>query len=396
MVKRQGTMKLSKNLRRKRLNGPYDAESMPNPISKKKRAVSFESRRSRPITVKTSAMRDITNKINRPLSFASLPSRQCRVPKRSRETERDASSGMSPALAHWIDVEKRNRPSPKYLTLFQPYLTKSIRTFVVDTMKYYHKCPCDFTDVGDDGIRRPRTTSMELSTLFLAVNIFDRYMEKVPIIFHINQIGHLLSVGAACMWIATKIEDIHTPHPRILYKHVNPNPSVTWKDILAIEVKILRVLNYRVWIPTVPDFIGLFLTMTSLKRTAQNERVAREMCDAIATETLGYYPTLKYSSSLIAASILSIANNLLFRHEWPISLEQRTGIDKATISPCAVMIFDLIKKKNRETDCDAETNASFCARVESIMARHQAEKNGTHRSMTCSSRERLTGCCVMF
>ncbi|GJP29036.1 hypothetical protein CLOM_g38 [Closterium sp. NIES-68] len=89
-------------------------------------------------------------------------------------------------------------------------------------------------------------------TLFLAVNIFDRYLATT----HVPR-KHIQLVGATCILIAAKYEEIYAPLVAEIEKLVCG--SYTRGHLLMMEKQILNKLSFKLSIPTCYVFAARFL-----------------------------------------------------------------------------------------------------------------------------------------
>jgi transcription initiation factor TFIIIB Brf1 subunit/transcription initiation factor TFIIB len=89
---------------------------------------------------------------------------------------------------------------------------------------------------------------MNISTLYLAVSLIDRYLEKNKSCRESLQL-----VGISALFTASKIEDIYPP-PLSDFVAVTDN-SVDKKQILDMESKIVTSLNFSFTVPYPLDFL---------------------------------------------------------------------------------------------------------------------------------------------
>jgi cyclin B len=95
------------------------------------------------------------------------------------------------------------------------------------------------------------TTSHE--TYFRAANLIDLYLKKTWK-RHVDADLHL--IGVACMFIATKIEDVYHIPLSDFIKRVAHN-KFTEKDLKEKEMEILQILNYQVYFPTLLNSLSM-------------------------------------------------------------------------------------------------------------------------------------------
>merc|ERR1740121_1923782 len=80
-------------------------------------------------------------------------------------------------------------------------------------------------------------------TLFLSVNIIDRYLSVRPVAR-----SKLQLLGVVAMFIAAKFEEIDPPKVRE-FVHITDR-TYPKEEILSMEVKVLMALEYQIAVPT--------------------------------------------------------------------------------------------------------------------------------------------------
>merc|ERR1719355_296187 len=84
-------------------------------------------------------------------------------------------------------------------------------------------------------------------TLFLTVNLIDRYLSRMPVMRRRLQL-----VGVVAMFVAAKFEEISPPE---LHDWVYiTDKAYTNEDVLVMEVTMLNTLNFQVMVPTAAHF----------------------------------------------------------------------------------------------------------------------------------------------
>ena len=89
---------------------------------------------------------------------------------------------------------------------------------------------------------------LEPETLFLTINIIDRFVERAPVTMNDLQL-----IGAAAMLIACKYEEIMSPEVCNKYSYkkkvedfsIITDDSCSVDEILEMEAKILHILDFR-------------------------------------------------------------------------------------------------------------------------------------------------------
>ena len=140
-------------------------------------------------------------------------------------------------------------------------------------------------------------------TLFLAVNIIDRFLSTKVV-----QLARLQLVGVTAMFIASKYEEVLSPHVAN-FRHV-ADDGFTEQEILGAERFVLSALNYDLSYPNPMNFL---------------RRISKADNYDIQTRTLGKYLMeislldhrfMGYQPSHIAAASMYLARLILERGEW--------------------------------------------------------------------------------
>lgn len=140
-------------------------------------------------------------------------------------------------------------------------------------------------------------------TLFLAVNIIDRFLSTKVV-----QLDRLQLVGVTAMFIASKYEEVLSPHVQN-FRHV-ADDGFTEAEILSAERFVLAALDYDLSYPNPMNFL---------------RRISKADNYDIQTRTLGKYLLeigcldhrfIKYPPSHVAAAAMYLARLVLDRGEW--------------------------------------------------------------------------------
>lgn len=143
-------------------------------------------------------------------------------------------------------------------------------------------------------------------TLFLAVNIIDRFLSAKVV-----QLDRLQLVGVTAMFIASKYEEVLSPHVAN-FRHV-ADDGFTEEEILSAERYVLTALNYDLSYPNPMNFL---------------RRISKADNYDIQTRTLGKYLMeislldhrfMDYLPSHVAAASMYLARTILERGEWVCS-----------------------------------------------------------------------------
>jgi G2/mitotic-specific cyclin 1/2 len=140
-------------------------------------------------------------------------------------------------------------------------------------------------------------------TLFLAVNIIDRFLSCKVV-----QLDRLQLVGVTAMFIASKYEEVLSPHVQN-FRHV-ADDGFTEDEILNAERFLLAALNYDLSYPNPMNFL---------------RRISKADNYDMQTRTLGKYLLeigcldhrfIGYPPSQVAAAAMYLARLVLERGDW--------------------------------------------------------------------------------
>ena len=162
---------------------------------------------------------------------------------------------------------------------------------------------------------------MHESTLWLCVNLLDRYLGRVTNLRR----GQLQLAGVACMLMAAKFEEIYPPEV---------DDFVSWTDhtynrseIIHMESDILAKLDYQLVIPTAYHFIVKYL------QSIEADGVTTKLTYYYAERFLQEYDSLSYKPHELAAACIFAAIHVgLFnsskRPAATDTLAQESGLPK--------------------------------------------------------------------
>jgi cyclin B len=181
------------------------------------------------------------------------------------------------------------------------------------------------------------TFHLTMATLFLTVNLIDRYLELSPDVSR----KEFQLVGVAALWVASKYEEIR---PMEIHQLIDICDSCySKKQIFQKEKDIVHCLQFNLSIPTSLTFLLRFL------KAANANRQMAHMAMYILESTLGSYSLLHYLPSQMAAASVYLARRTLVSNGWTRSLEEFTGYTKKDILPVAKAIWMESKGFKKET-----------------------------------------------
>jgi len=166
-------------------------------------------------------------------------------------------------------------------------------------------------------------------TLFLAVNIIDRFLSCKVV-----QLDRLQLVGVTAMFIASKYEEVLSPHVTN-FRHV-ADDGFTEGEILQAEKFVLQALDYDLSYPNPMNFL---------------RRISKADNYDLHTRTVGKYLLeiscldhrfIAHPPSRIAAAAMYLARLILERGEWDATLSYYAGYNEEEIQPVFLLMLDYL------------------------------------------------------
>jgi transcription initiation factor TFIIIB Brf1 subunit/transcription initiation factor TFIIB len=204
---------------------------------------------------------------------------------------------------------------PKPYFNFQPEITSRMRTILIDWIIEVHY-----------------KYKLNQATLWLTMNIMDRYLEK-----HVIERGKLQLVGITALFLACKFEEIHSP--QVADCVYLTDSAFEKKEILGMEAQIVDSLDYQLSVPTPYHFITRYLL-----RMKAIDRI-RLIAFFVSERSLQEVEVLTFSPRVYAAGCVYlayyVANYELIKANrvvklWPPALEEESGgLKESELMECA-------------------------------------------------------------
>lgn len=174
-------------------------------------------------------------------------------------------------------------------------------------------------------------------TLYLTVNYIDRFLSYMSVLR-----GKLQLVGAACMLVAAKFEEIYPPEvSEFVYI---TDDTYTAQQVLRMEHLVLKTLSFDISIPTCLDFLSRYLLAAGGTSESQLKYLSQYLCELTLIHSKIY---LKYVPSTIAAASMYLSNAVLGFTPWTPTLEFYSGYTADSLQSC---IADLHKMHQNCSD----------------------------------------------
>jgi hypothetical protein len=241
------------------------------------------------------------------------------------------------------DLECKSIPNPQYMS-HQDDLEWKTRGILVDWLIEVH-------------------TRFHLlpETLFLAINIIDRFLSEKVV-----QLDRFQLVGITAMFIASKYEEVLSPHVENFKRIADDGFSEA--EILSAERFVLSTLNYDLSYPNPMNFL---------------RRVSKADNYDIQSRTIGKYLMeislldhrfMAYRPSHVAAGAMYLARLMLDRGEWDATLSYYAGYTEDEVEPVVHLMVDYLARPVAHEAFDKKYAAKKFLRA-SLLARQWAKKN---------------------
>ena len=157
-------------------------------------------------------------------------------------------------------------------------------------------------------------------TMYISVNLIDRYLSK-------NETNRmkLQCVGVASMFIASKYEEIYPPELKD-FVYITDKAYVK-SDVLEMEYKMLKSLNFDITFPTQWSFFEIFTEKLKL------EQKVYYLAWFLMELSLINYKMLKFKYSQIAASSILISIKAL-NYFNEVEFEKNIGYKESELQEC--------------------------------------------------------------
>jgi len=210
-------------------------------------------------------------------------------------------------IASWKQEEKNDGINPTYIEDKQPDLKPKMRTILVGWLVEL----CVKFKLHDE-------------TLWYAVSVCDRYCSVASVKRNKYQL-----VGTACLWIASKYQEIYPPPAKDLV-YISDD-SFTFKALRSMETKIINKLNYDIGGPTAHSFASRYarVAMYNMPRGKISNRFENLVYYCLE-RCLLEYEFLKYSKSHLAAAAVHTAITSVGL-DWTDELEKLTGYTSSSL-----------------------------------------------------------------
>jgi len=206
------------------------------------------------------------------------------------------------------EAETKHLPKWNYMSK-QPDITHSMRSILVDWL----------VEVAEE-------YKLQTETLYLAVSYIDRFLSYMSV-----QRAKLQLVGTACMFIASKYEEIYPPDVgEFVYI---TDDTYNKRQVLRMEHLVLKVLGFDLSAPTSHLFVSQLGQMSQTNEKTQHLAMYLNELSLMSGENF-----LRYTPSLVAAASIALARHTMGVEAWPSAVAESSGISVQDLQECLVAL----------------------------------------------------------
>eukprot|EP01025_Chloroclados_australasicus_P064885 TRINITY_DN874_c0_g1_i1.p1 TRINITY_DN874_c0_g1~~TRINITY_DN874_c0_g1_i1.p1 ORF type:complete len:444 (-),score=50.69 TRINITY_DN874_c0_g1_i1:823-2058(-) len=219
----------------------------------------------------------------------------------------------------WKSLESTYQPDANYMDR-QPQLKPQFRGVLIDWLVDVHF-----------------RFKLKPETIFLTVNLIDRYLSKRTV-----PKNYLQLLGCTALLVASKYEEIWALYVEDLVKICAKQYQ---KDqMISMEKNLLKRLDYELTVPTVYHFMLRYLKIAQLM-TKENQSTAH-LAFYLVELAMVEYKMLQYSPSKLSAAAIHVAMRNEHRPDnYPRNLRKHSGYTLEDLQDC---VTDLVKLKLKD------------------------------------------------
>mmetsp|Transcript_86006 Transcript_86006/g.230049 ORF Transcript_86006/g.230049 Transcript_86006/m.230049 type:complete len:397 (-) Transcript_86006:136-1326(-) len=172
---------------------------------------------------------------------------------------------------------------------------------------------------------------LESETLYLSVNLLDRYLSLVSV-----PRAKLQLIGVTCMFVAAKYEEIEPPVADD-FVYITDR-AYSREEIMQAEVALLNTLEFKVCMATPYRFLQQYAKVQGC--TAKAFHMAQYFLEL----TLPEYGMMSYCPSELACAALFLTNKVFKQHpSWQPALVEHTTMAEAEIKGAARKLCGILQ-----------------------------------------------------
>lgn len=182
-------------------------------------------------------------------------------------------------------------------------------------------------------------------TMFLATNILDRFLSKVP-----TKRDDLQLLGCTCMWVASKYHDIYAPSMRD-FAYISDR-AFTAKQMIKVEKQMIEVLGFGLAKPTPLAFLQGFNVVYQGANQDEYLRI-RHLSNYLCERCLLDYRMLKFKPSVIAAACMYTAIALTAGAVWCHEMQgvTRHSVTDTEMREAVAAVKYYVTAQDEKLDC---------------------------------------------
>ena len=303
---------------------------------------------------KRSAFGDISNTI----STAQLNAKPAHVPSKGTKTSGNSSvdeevvETPTEKVISWIErlpsYDRQDVSDPRFVSEYVNTIFERMRQVELQNAPivgdYMATCQSDLSErmrgvLVDWLVEVHWKFKLYPETLFLAVNLLDRFLSVKPNIAR----SQLQLIGVTCLLLAAKYEDIYAPEIKDIV-HIC-DKTYKKEEILSMEVLILNTLGFRI---TSPSALLFLLRMAKIAKCDERQFYLAQYCLELAMAD--YHLWTNHSASQLAAATLFLSSKLLRKSPaWPPALQEMSGYSESQLKSIAKEICITLLATNEGT-----------------------------------------------
>ncbi|KAJ4714071.1 Cyclin [Melia azedarach] len=169
-------------------------------------------------------------------------------------------------------------------------------------------------------------------TLFLTVNLIDRFLSQQNVVRKKLQL-----VGLVAMLLACKYEEVSVPVVGDLI--LISDKAYTRREVLEMESLMLNTLQFNMSVPTPYVFLQRFL------KAAQSDKKLQLLSFFLIELSMVEYEMLKFPPSLLAAAAIYAAQCTIYGFkQWSKTCQWHSGYSEDQLLECARLVIGFHQK----------------------------------------------------
>ncbi|KAJ8656479.1 hypothetical protein O0I10_007802 [Lichtheimia ornata] len=169
-------------------------------------------------------------------------------------------------------------------------------------------------------------------TLFLAVNIIDRFLTKRSV-----SVGKLQLVGLAALFIATKFEEVAAPRIRD-FIFMTDDQNIKEEDLIKAERFVLQVLDYKLCFSNPLNFLR------RASKTEDYDLHSRMLSKYFMEISCVDHRFIAIPPSKVAAAALWLSQRMLANGSWTPEIAYLSGYTTSELKPIVRLMLDFLSQ----------------------------------------------------